>query len=412
MKSLLEGCYSGGRLRENEFGSHRSIGSFTLWIAQSGAVGPVAKGESELKMTKRILVLSEHVLGNAGYVDDLIADLRDGRGHEVDLEITTPSTAWRRWLATVQIPKVRFYDLDFSATRWHHAYSSEARARVDAALRKTSYDLMFIHTQNTALCLADRMREVPTIVSGDATNIQLASLGWNARGRLTRFTWLPSIRAERKAYAAAKWVTKMSNWAASSVVRDYGIPPSKVLSVPPFVPTSTVYKPRASGPTKLLFVGNDFHRKGGPQIVKVFLDGFQAYGELHIVTKARTDIPQHPRIHVHTDLTKADDRLRMLYETAHVFVFPTTRDISPLVVREAMAHGLPVITTPLAGIPEIVDDGKTGLFIPPGDADALAKALKRLLASDAMREDYGRAALEKADSLNRESIAGRDILFS
>lgn len=369
-------------------------------------------GAVSVPKLKRILVLSEHVLGNAGYVDDLIADLRNARGHEVDLEITTPSTAWRRWLARAQIPKVRFYDLDFSATRWHHAYSGEARARVAAALRQKSYDLMFIHTQNAALSLADRMRDLPTIVSGDATNIQLANLGWNARGRFTRYTWLPSIRAERKAYAAAKWVTKMCHWGADSVIRDYGVPARKIVVAPTLVPTAAEYAPRAGDRVKWLFVGNDFHRKGGPEVVDVFLAEFQETCELHIVSKARIDLPSHPRIHRHADLTKHDDRLRQLYATCDIFVFPTLLDLIPNVLREAIAMGLPVVSTPLAAIPEIVEDGRTGLLVPPGDRAALAAALRRLVASPAMREELGRAGLEKAQALNRESVAGRDMLFS
>lgn len=360
----------------------------------------------------RILVVSEHVLGNAGYVEELVAYLRDARGHVVDLEIATPSTRWRRLLASAQIPKVRFYDLDFSAARWHLAYSAEARARVDAALRTASYDSIFVHTQNAALRLADRMRDVPTIVSGDATNIQLADMGWNARGRFTRYTWQPSIRAERKAYDAARWVTKMSHWAADSVRRDYGVPDRKIVVAPPLLATAPAYPERVNERVRLLFVGNDFARKGGPEVVDVFLREFSETCELHVVSKARVTLPDHPHIHLHTDLTKTDDRLRQLYASADVFVFPTHIDLIPNVLREAMAMGLPAVTSPLAAIPEIVEDGKTGILVRPGDRDGLVAALRRLVASPALREDLGRAALAKAEALNAESVAGRALLFA
>lgn len=361
---------------------------------------------------KRILVVSEHVLGNAGYVDDVVAYLRDARGCEVDLEIVRPSTPWRRWMATAQIPKVRLYDLDFSAARWHLAYSVEARARASAAIRSKSYDTLFVHTQNVALRLEKVMKILPAIVSGDSTNAQLAAMGWNARGQFTRYTWLPSILAEKKAYAAARYVTKWSRWAVESVIRDYEIAPRKLLVVPPFVPVCPAYPPRGGGPLKLLFVGNDFDRKGGRQVVAAFLAACLAESELHIVSNGRIDIAPHPRIHIHRATTNADGRLSALYKTADVFVFPTARDISPLVLREAMASGLPVITTPLAGIPEMVEDGKTGVLVPPGDARALETALRRLLASSQMREDYGRAALEKAVAINQEALAGREMLFA
>jgi len=360
----------------------------------------------------RVLVVSEHVLGNAGYVDDVVAYLRDVRNHSVDLEIVRPSTTWRRWWAAAQIPKARLYDLDFSAARWHFAYSAEARACVNAALRRSSYDRLFVHTQNVALGLSKAMEGIDTIVSGDATNIQLAAMGWNARGRFTRFTWLPSIRAEKKAYAAARYVTKWSQWATGSVLRDYGIDSRKVLVIPPYVPTAPAYVPRDGDRTRLLFVGNAFVRKGGTDVVKAFLDSCPKDCELHVVSNGRVEIPRHPRIHLHRDLGSSDGQLTSLYQTNDVFVFPTTRDISPLVVREAMANGLPVITTALAGIPEMVDDGRTGILIPPGDGKALVEALGRLLGSAAMREDYGRAAMVKAATMNQEALAGRELIFA
>ena len=51
----------------------------------------------------------------------------------------------------------------------------------------------------------------------------------------------------------------------------------------------------------------------------------------------------------------------------------------PVVLMEAMASGLPVVTTRIAGVPELVQDGVSGLLVPPGDADALADALTKVL---------------------------------
>jgi len=58
------------------------------------------------------------------------------------------------------------------------------------------------------------------------------------------------------------------------------------------------------------------------------------------------------------------------------------RDALPTVVIESLAHGLPVVSTPVGGIPEIVDDGRHGSLVPPSDAPALAGALRRLLTDD------------------------------
>lgn len=80
------------------------------------------------------------------------------------------------------------------------------------------------------------------------------------------------------------------------------------------------------------------------------------------------------------------DQLVEQYRRSTVFALPCRvmddgdRDGIPNVLMEALVCGLPVVTTPISGIPELVEDGVTGLFVPPDDAVALADALGRLLA--------------------------------
>ena len=66
-------------------------------------------------------------------------------------------------------------------------------------------------------------------------------------------------------------------------------------------------------------------------------------------------------------------------------------DVFPTVIAEAMATGKPVVSTTIAGIPELVANGETGLLIPPRDAQALADALAKLARNDSVRSDFGRA---------------------
>jgi glycosyltransferase involved in cell wall biosynthesis len=68
-----------------------------------------------------------------------------------------------------------------------------------------------------------------------------------------------------------------------------------------------------------------------------------------------------------------------------LFVLPSTGNEGvPQALAQAMASGLPVVTTPVGAIPELVQDGKTGLIVPPGNAAALADAIARLLGDDAL----------------------------
>ncbi len=79
-----------------------------------------------------------------------------------------------------------------------------------------------------------------------------------------------------------------------------------------------------------------------------------------------------------------------------IFVLNSTHEGLPHVVLEAMALGLPVVATAVGGTPEVVKNGHNGFLIPPGDNAALRGVLRKLLASEALREQVGRAAREDA----------------
>jgi glycosyltransferase involved in cell wall biosynthesis len=91
------------------------------------------------------------------------------------------------------------------------------------------------------------------------------------------------------------------------------------------------------------------------------------------------------------------------YRTADVFVLPCvvaedgSRDITPNALIEAMAMRLPVVSTNVTAIPEIVDDGVSGLLVPPRDENALAAALIRLSKDPPLRRRLGKNARSKVE---------------
>ncbi len=84
------------------------------------------------------------------------------------------------------------------------------------------------------------------------------------------------------------------------------------------------------------------------------------------------------------------------YEAADILVFPTLSDGFGMVVTEAFAHGLPVITTNRAGASDLVRHGVNGLIIPAGDAVALANALKWCIENRQQLTGMRQAALDTA----------------
>jgi glycosyltransferase involved in cell wall biosynthesis len=79
-----------------------------------------------------------------------------------------------------------------------------------------------------------------------------------------------------------------------------------------------------------------------------------------------------------------------------VFVMPSLFEGGPTTVLEAMAMGKPVVATRVGMVPEVVDDGRTGLVVDPGNARALADAVSLLLADDELRTSLGKRAREHA----------------
>ena len=89
------------------------------------------------------------------------------------------------------------------------------------------------------------------------------------------------------------------------------------------------------------------------------------------------------------------DRLFELYDKAAVVLLTSEREGLPNVVLEAMARGKTVVSTPVGGIPAVIEDGKTGLLVPIGDAKATRDAVERALADPELRGRIGAAARER-----------------
>lgn len=103
------------------------------------------------------------------------------------------------------------------------------------------------------------------------------------------------------------------------------------------------------------------------------------------------------------------DDLRAAYQVADVFVLPSYSEGLPLVVLEAMAAGLPIVTTGIRGMADHLRDGVNGLLVPPGEPPALAAALARLLGDGEEGRRMGRVNREQVAEFSPERVA-RDYL--
>jgi glycosyltransferase involved in cell wall biosynthesis len=101
----------------------------------------------------------------------------------------------------------------------------------------------------------------------------------------------------------------------------------------------------------------------------------------------------------------AAERMQELYAEHDIFVFPSLVEGLPNVLMEAMAGGMPVITTETCGMPDIIENEFNGLLIPPADASALEEAILRLANCEELRRSLGMAARETMERFTWERTA-------
>ncbi|HEY1987118.1 MAG TPA: glycosyltransferase family 4 protein [Terracidiphilus sp.] len=190
-----------------------------------------------------------------------------------------------------------------------------------------------------------------------------------------------------------------SAWAADRAEKDYGADPDRI-SILPLGPNLMIapgrpeleaaLRCRGKGPCRLLFIGKEWLRKGGPSAVKAAAALIKAGipAELHVVgpaelkpqSSAAADLPSFVRLHGF--LSKSDPHdagaLKKLYLESDFFILPTLAEALGVVFAEAAAHGLPSLGTSVGGVPSVLHDGVDGAIFSPDDpAHEMALWIKR-----------------------------------
>jgi colanic acid/amylovoran biosynthesis glycosyltransferase len=174
----------------------------------------------------------------------------------------------------------------------------------------------------------------------------------------------------------------------------------------------TEYQPpisprRDDGVLRVLTVGRLVPEKGSPVLVDALERlrdlgvSFEARlvggGELEPLLRRRIETAGLSR-HVSLTGPLGQHELPAQYHWADVFCLPSFQEGLPVVLMEAMATELPVVTTAIAGIPELVQDGHTGRVLTPGRPDLIAGELAQLGADVARRRLWGQAGRRRVQS--------------
>lgn len=112
---------------------------------------------------------------------------------------------------------------------------------------------------------------------------------------------------------------------------------------------------------------------------------------------------------------QSQQQVRELLKRTDLFVLSSFAEGVPVVLMEAMAAGVPVIATRIAGIPELIQDGTSGILVSPGDVDATIDAIQRLLDNPDLRSSFasaGRETIERDFNIRKEANWLATILAS
>ncbi|MDJ0689964.1 MAG: glycosyltransferase family 4 protein [Xenococcaceae cyanobacterium MO_188.B32] len=351
----------------------------------------------------KILSLMEEHMGHGTYGNLLREGFAELNSTTVDFywypEERKFDTKFLRWLLSLSFPNswIQKQNLDFRRLRAQLSYAYMARKLAIKKLKQYPYSALHFHTYILAFLSLDLMAKLPTVVSLDMTTYQAA---FEQTEPNFMWTYAPNILLGKKVFQAAKGIVTRSEWGRQSVIRDYKIEPEKVKVIYPGVDitklTPTEKSEEEQKPFNMLFIGTDFKRKGGDDVVAVFLDRFSDRAELNLVTNAPITY-RHSRIHIHRNVKAYSSEWLKLYHQADVFIMPTYFEGFGWVFLEAMAAGLPVIATDINAIPEMVTHGETGFLIQPGDRSNLATHLQYLIDNPSLAREMGAKGRKKVE---------------
>jgi glycosyltransferase involved in cell wall biosynthesis len=258
-----------------------------------------------------------------------------------------------------------------------------------------------LYASEAAAALAARSVPVPLLIT------EHTEAPW--RGRRAR-------AVSRELYARADRVVAVSTAIRNLLVEEYDVPPARVDVVLPATTASVAPRPVARGPrgSVLGVVGRLVPEKG----VDVFLQA--AALALGVVPHARFlvvgDGPMREdlerRAHslgIAESVTFTGFRADAPHVIAglDVLAVPSRSDGSPLVVCEAMAAGIPVVASRVGGLPDLVQDGRTGLLVQPGQAEDLARAMVSLQLDLTAAKELGTRGREVAATRTHAHLVDR-----
>jgi glycosyltransferase involved in cell wall biosynthesis len=215
-------------------------------------------------------------------------------------------------------------------------------------------------------------------------------------------------RRQRSILQAARVCAAASEWAATSIVEDYGIDPQRVVVVGVGASHRAPPASKDWSTPRFLFVGKDWTRKNGDAVVRAFAELRQSHPQATLDLAGCDSDPKIDGVSSNGFLDPvspaARERLQQLYSRATCFVMPSRHEPSAISYVEAASAGVGSIGTTSGGSSTLIGDG--GVLVDPHDPSALLGAM-RAFADPQTAERFGTIARERSDQFSWESVTRR-----
>jgi glycosyltransferase involved in cell wall biosynthesis len=205
---------------------------------------------------------------------------------------------------------------------------------------------------------------------------------------------------ERALYLRADRIVVTAEHVERTLVRTYGCDPERVATI--LIGANVAARDSADdreryAAGRILFVGIDWERKGGPTLLAAFNKVAERFPHATLTIAGCSPPVSHPRARATGLLPRPE--VAGLFTESSIFCLPSVVEPSAVASVEAMAFRLPVVATNIGGFPGMVNDGETGLLVPPNDPAALAGALGGLLADPDRAQAMGQAGYRRGREL-------------
>ena len=215
-------------------------------------------------------------------------------------------------------------------------------------------------------------------------------------------------------YLNSRWcagVVTWSEWAKKGFVED-GVDKTKVFVIPP--PFESIATRKEHRGCNVLYIGRDFRRKGGAAALGAFRSLKGSGAKLEFVgpvatPEARLAVGSDRRIE-QSDSLPGSRLAEEVWPTTDILLLPTRADAFAITVVDAMRRGIPVVSTKIPAVAEVVQDGVSGLLSDVGDEEGLRENLRRLVEDAEVRRRLGEGGMRRAEQLFSPDKVGRSLM--